>query len=144
MILGAQLLGAGLSQAQSSKVIGIWSVEVTFGNGQSRSLRFEARESGKGSFSMTGPRPVLTVPAGPSVAGWTQSDQGAVIFSGPVQFPLGNVGLERGTLVLKGTIGAEGAITGEALFFAVDQDWKDLKAKPSKSGSFKATRAAAG
>jgi len=38
------------TQAQSSNVIGSWKVEITFGNGDGRSFRFEARESGKGSF----------------------------------------------------------------------------------------------
>ncbi len=62
------------------------------------------------------------------------------MFSGPVEFPLGNVGRDAGTLVLKGKFGTDGAITGEAIFFPVDQDPKDPKARPSKSGSFKAIR----
>ena len=50
LIVFAQIVGVGLSQAQSSNVIGSWKVEITFGNGDGRSFRFEARESGKGSF----------------------------------------------------------------------------------------------
>ena len=64
------------------------------------------------------------------------------MISGPVQFPLGNVGLDRGTLVLKGKLGTDGSITGEARFFPIDQNPSDPTAKPSKSGTFKATRAA--
>ena len=82
--------------------------------------------------------------AGPSEAKWIQGDEGSVTFSGPVEFPLGNVGRDAGTLVLKGKFGTEGSITGGATFFRLDQDPKDPKARPSKSGSFKAIRATGG
>ena len=36
--------------------MGSWKVEITFGNGESRSFRFEAGESGKGSFLLVDPR----------------------------------------------------------------------------------------
>ena len=141
LIVFAQILGIGLSQAQPSNVIGSWKVEITFGNGNSRSLRFEARESGKGSFQLLDPRSKVWGPARPSEAKWTQSDEGSVMFSGTVEFLLGNVGRDAGTLVLKGKFGKEGTITGTATFFPLDQDPKDPKANPSKSGRFKATRA---
>ena len=136
----AHLFGVGLSQMQSANVIGSWTVEITFGNGESRSLRFDARESGKGSFLLLDPRLKFWGPAKPSEAEWTQGDDNSVMFSGSVQFPLGNVGLDRGTLVMKGKFGTEGSITGEAMFYPLDQDPKDPKARPSKSGSFKAIR----
>ena len=141
LIVFAQIFGAGSFQAQSPNVIGSWKVEITFGNGESRSFRFEAGESGKGSFLLLDPRLKSWGPARPSEAKWTQSHEGSVMFSGPVEFPLGNVGRDAGTLVLKGKFGTEGSITGEAKFFRLDQDPKDPKASPSKSGSFKATRA---
>ena len=43
LIVVAQIFGAGSFQAQSPNVIGSWKVEITFGNGESRSFRFEAR-----------------------------------------------------------------------------------------------------
>ena len=140
LIVFAHLFGVGLSQVQSSNVIGSWKLEITFSNGESRSLRFEARESGKGSFLLLDPRLKFWGPAKPSEAKWTQDDEGSVVFSGPVEFPLGNVGRDAGTLVVKGKFGTEGSITGEAQFFPLDQDPKDPKAKPSKSGTFKAIR----
>jgi hypothetical protein len=142
LIAFAQILGVGLSQSQSSNVIGSWKVEITFGNGDTRSFRFEARESGKGSFLLLDPRLKVWGPARPSEATWTQGDEGSVMFSGTVDFPLGNVGRDAGTLVLKGKFGTEGTITGRATFFRLDQDPKDAKATPSKSGSFKAIRVA--
>ena len=144
LIVVAQIFGAGSFQAQSPNVIGSWTVEITFGNGESRSLRFEARGSGKGSFLLLDPRLKVWGPARPSEATWTQGDEGSLTVSGPVEFPLGNVGRDAGTLVLKGKFGTEGSITGAAVFFRVDQDPKDPKATPSKSGSFKAIRATGG
>ena len=140
LIVFAQIFG-GSSQAQPPNVIGSWKVEITFGNGESRSFRFEARDSGKGSFLLLDPKLKFWGPAKPSEAKWTQSHEGSVTLSGPVEFLLGNVGREAGTLVLTGKLGTEGSITGEARFFPLDQDPKDPKASPSKSGRFKATRA---
>ncbi len=144
LIVFAQLLGVGLIQAQSSNVFGSWKVEITFGNGDSRSLRFEGRESGKGSFLLLDSRLKVWGPARPSEAKWTQGDEGAVMFSGKVEFPLGNVGRDAGTLVLKGKFGTEGTITGGATFFRLEQDGKDPEARPSKSGSFNAIRVTGG
>jgi hypothetical protein len=121
-------------------MIGNWKLEITFGNGENRSLRFEARESGKGSFLPFIPRPDQIGSTALSAAKWTQGDAGSVTFSGAVEFPLGNVGRDAGTLVLKGKSGNGGTITGEAKFFPLDQDPTDPKAAPSKSGSFKAIR----
>lgn len=139
LVIFAQAFGASLSQAQSVNVIGGWEVEITFGNGESRSVRFEARGSGKGSFQLGGPK-AAAWGTGPSEAKWTQSDDGSVMVSGTVEFPIGNVGRDAGRLVLKGNFGKGGVIAGEAVFFPLDQDPNDPKAKASKSGTFKAIR----
>ncbi len=109
-----------------------------FENGVSHTLRLETRDSGKGSFQLVDPISKVWGFSKPSEAKWTEGDQGSMTFSGPMEFPLGNVGRDAGTLVLKGKFGTKGSITGEAKFFQLDQDPKD--AKPSKSGTFKATR----
>jgi hypothetical protein len=142
LIVFAQIFGVGSFHAQSPNVIGSWKVEITFGNGENRSFRFEAAESGKGSFQLLDPRLKTWGSARPSEAKWTQSHEGSVTFSGPVEFPLGNVGRDAGTLVLTGSLGTGGSITGEAKFFPLGQDPKDPKASPSKSGRFNATRTA--
>jgi hypothetical protein len=144
LILLAQLLGVGLSQAQSSNVIGSWRVDIAFENGGGRSLRFEARESGNGSFRVLDPKLKAWGPAVPSEAKWTQSADGSVTFSGLVEFLIGNIGRDAGTLVLKGKFGNGDAIAGAATFFPTDQSPNDPKATPSKSGTFKATRITGG
>jgi hypothetical protein len=128
------------SDAQPSNIVGEWKIEVTFTNGQTRSLQFQAQPAGKGSFHLVMPDPIRTVQPDMPGAKWIQHDTQTVTFSGPVQFPLGNVAIERGTLVLNGKLGADQSITGEARFFPEDQDPAKPDSKPSKTGTFKAVR----
>jgi hypothetical protein len=134
----AQICGAALSQAQSPNMIGSWKVGITFMNGESRSLRFDAQGAGKGTFLLLDPKLNVWGPAKPSEAKWTQGDGNSVTFSGPVEFMLGNVGRDAGTLVFKGKFETESLVTGEVEFSPLVGD------RPSKSGTFKAIRAAGG
>ena len=45
-----QISIAACSHAQPPAVVGSWKVEITFAHGESRSLRFDAQDGGKGSF----------------------------------------------------------------------------------------------
>jgi hypothetical protein len=138
LILIAQTCIAALSQAQSPHMIGSWKVDITFTNGESRSLQFDAQGAGKGSFLLLDPRSKAWGPGKPSEAKWTQGEGNAVTFSGPVEFPLGNVGRDAGTLVFKGKLETETSITGEVDFSPLIGD------QPSKHGTFKAVRAGGG
>ena len=71
--------------------------------------------------------------AKPSEAKWTQGEGNAVTFSGAVEFPIGNVGRDAGTLVFKGKFETPDLITGEVDFSPLVGD------RPSKSGTFKAS-----
>ena len=133
-----QTCGVGLTQAQSPNMIGRWKVEITFPNGDNRSLRFEAQGAGKGSLLLLDPRSNVWEPARPSEAKWTQGDGNSVTFSGAVEFPMGNVGRDAGTLVFKGKFETESLIAGEVEFSPLVGDG------PSKIGTFKAIRAASG
>jgi hypothetical protein len=144
LLLTTQLFGVAFSWADSRNVVGSWLAKITFGNGELRSFRIEAFESGKSSFLLLDPQSRVWGPAKPSAGKWSEDDKGWVTFSGEVEFPLGNVGRSAGMLVLKGKFAADGAIAGTARFFPADQDAKDGKAKPSKSGTFKATRTTSG
>ena len=93
LMVFAQICGTALSQAQSPSMVGSWKVDITFTNGESRSLRFDAQGSGKGTLLLLLPRPSLVERAKPSEAKWTQGDQNSVTFSGAVEFSIGNVGL---------------------------------------------------
>lgn len=139
LVVLVQMLDAGRAPAGTASIAGSWKVAVTFVNGESRSLRFEAVESGKGSFALSVPGPTQTAGTDPATGSWSRSGD-VVIFSGPIQFPLGNVGLERGTLVLRGKVASDGSIGGAASFFSADQEPRGAGARPAKSGTFTAGR----
>lgn len=138
LMLIFQTCSVALAEAQSSNMIGRWKVEITFPNGDNRSLRFEAQGAGKGSFLLVDPRSTFWESAGPSEAKWTQGAGNSVTFSGAIEFPIGNVGRDAGTLVCKGKFEGESLIAGEVEFSPLVGDG------PSKSGTFKAIRAAGG
>jgi hypothetical protein len=121
-------------QGQSANMTGRWNVEINFADGSKRSLRFDAQADGKATFLVTDPMLTRWGPAKPSEAKWTQSDQNSVMFSGAVEFPLGNVGRDAGTLQFKGKLQTADSIVGEVEFAPLVGD------RPSKHGTFKATR----
>jgi hypothetical protein len=127
---------------QSSDLMGQWKIDITFEDQSKRSLRLDAEDSGTGSLLLEA-RSNWDEPAKPSQAKWTVGREKRVTISGPVEFPIGNVGRETGVLVLKGAFISGSKITGDIAFFTMDQDPMDPKATPSKTGKFEATRVSA-
>ena len=127
-----------MSETQSPNVIGVWNVEITFANNEHRAVRFEARADGKGSLAVADPRSKVWDGSKSSDAQWNRADQNSITFSGPVEFLLGNVGRDAGTLTCKGKFESPDSITGEADFSPLVGD------RPSKEGSFKAVRGGGG
>ena len=125
---------SALAATQSLNMIGKWKVEITFANEERRSLRFEAQGDGKGTLAMADPHSAAWGAAQPSEAKWSRGEGNAVTFSGPVEFLLGNVGRDAGTLLCKGKFETPDLITGEVEFSPLVGD------RPSKHGTFKATR----
>jgi hypothetical protein len=137
---------AAMAHAQSPTVIGHWNIEIAFGGGNKRSLRFNAQGparnaspsaaggEGKGSFEVVDPRLKAWGPGKPSEAKWTQGEGNSVTFSGPVEFMLGNVGRDAGTLTFNGKFEASDVITGEVEFAPLVGD------RPTRHGTFRATR----
>ena len=140
LLVAAQACGPTPTRAESPNFVGRWEVDFTFTDSTRHSLRFDAEASGKGSLLLQDPRSSLVEPAEPSDAVWTQTSEKGVTFSGPVEFPIGNVGRDQGTTVFKGTFETENLISGDLAFFPANQDPNDPKAVPSKTGTFKATR----
>lgn len=121
--------------AESPSLIGKWNVEITFANEEHRSVRFEAQSDGKGTLTPADPQSKAWGDAKPSEANWSRGEGKAVTFSGPVEFMLGNVGRDAGTLEFRGKFETSDLITGEVEFSPLVGD------RPSKHGSFRATRA---
>ena len=138
LMLIFQTCCVALTQAQSPNMIGRWNVEFTFGNEDHRSLRFDGQADGKGTFLLLDPRLKVWGPAKPSEAKWSPGEGNSVTFSGPVEFLIGNVGRDPGTLEFKGKFETDGSISGEVGFSSL------LGERPSKHGTFKAVRAGDG
>ena len=134
LTLIAQMCSIAMAEAQSPNLIGRWNVEITFANEQRRSLRFDAQGAGKGSFELLDPRAKVWGAATHFEAKWTLSDGNSVTFSGPMEFMLGNVGRDAGTLVFNGKFETADLITGEVEFSPL------IGERPSKHGTFKAAR----
>jgi len=130
----AQTCCIAMAQTQSPNMIGRWNVEVTCADGSKRALGFDAQDGGKGTLLVLDPRLKVWGPGKPSEAKWTREDQNSVTFTGPVEFMLGNVGRDAGTLTFRGKFGNAGLITGEVEFAPLVGD------RPSKHGTFKAVR----
>ena len=93
-------------------------------------MGFEAQGAGEGSFRLLDPQAKVWGPANPSKAKWTQGEDNAVTFSGPIGFPLGNVERAPGTLVFKGELETDGSLAGEVIFPLSEE--QPAKREPSK------------
>ena len=80
LIFGSITLSIAMSEAQSPNVIGTWNVEITFANDEHRSVRFDARGAGKGTFQLLEPKAHVWGADKPSEATWKQGEGNAVIF----------------------------------------------------------------
>ena len=106
---------AAVAHAQSPNMIESWKVDITFTNGESRSLRFDAQGRQR-LFPVV--RSTLEI-LGARQAFGGKVDSGrrnSVVFSGPVEFLIGNVGRDAGTLLFKGKFETDGSIRGEVEF----------------------------
>src|SRR5207245_5282300 len=108
---------------------------MTLANEQPPLLRFDAQGDGKGTFELLDPKAKVWGVATSSEAKWSRGEGNAVTFSGPVEFLLGNVGRDAGTLLCKGKFETPDLITGEVEFSPL------VGERPSKHGTFKGVRA---
>jgi hypothetical protein len=134
------LLRASCAQTQSFNLAGRWTVEFKFSGDKEHTLRFDAQSDGKGAFLLLDRVSSLLPPAEPTEARWEQAASDQATFSGAVEFPIGNVGRDAGTLVFKGKFDSADSISGKVSFFRLGQDLKNPATIPAKSGDFTAKR----
>ena len=135
LILIVNTCCSALAEAQSLNMTGKWNVEIAFADGIRHSLRVDAQGGGKGTLLLLDPKAKVWGGAKPSEGTWSRGEGNAVTFSGPMEFMLGNVGRDAGTLLFKGKFESPDVITGEVEFSPLVGD------RPSKHGTFKAMRA---
>jgi hypothetical protein len=135
LMLIVRMCCSTVALAQTPNMTGTWNVEITFANAH-HSLRFEAQDGGKGSLQLTDPAAKVWSGVKPSDAKWSRGNENSVTFSGPVEFLIGNVGRDAGTLTCKGKFETADLISGEVEFSP------SVGERPSKHGTFKATRSA--
>lgn len=123
-----------LTQGQSPKMTGKWNIKVSFAAGGQHSLRLDAQGDGKATFVVMDPIAKAWGETKPSAVTWTRGEGNSVTFSGPMEFLIGNVGRDAGTLTCKGKFETDDLITGEVEFSPLVGDG------PSKHGTFKAVR----
>jgi hypothetical protein len=134
LLLLVQTCFAAGVEAQSPTMIGHWNIEMTFHDGNKHALHFDAQGEGKGSFELVDPRAKAWGAPTHFEAKWTLKEGNSVTFTGPVEFMLGNVGRDAGTLMFKGKFESADLITGEVDFSPLVGD------RPTRHGTFKATR----
>jgi len=132
------VLMSNVSGAEAPNLIGSWKVEISFPNGEQRYVRFDAQGDGKGTLMVADPQSKVWGNAKPSEAKWSRAEGNAITFSGPVEFMLGNVGRDAGTLTFRGKFETADLITGEVEFSPL------VGERPSKHGTFKAVRVGGG
>jgi len=130
----AQVCCVALAQAQSPNVSGMWNVEISFAAGGQHSLRFDAQPDGKGIFVLMDPIAKAWGETKSSDARWTRGEAKSLTFSGPMEFPLGNIGRDAGTLTFKGRFETSDLIAGKVEFSPL------VGQRASKPGTFKAVR----
>ena len=138
LVMAVNTFSFVLAEAESPNMTGSWKVEITFANEQHRFLRFDAQSDGKGTLTVTDPQSKVWAGAKPSEAKWIRGEANSITFSGPVEFLIGNVGRDAGTLTFDGKFETPDLLTGEVEFSPL------VGERPSKHGTFKAVRAGGG
>ncbi len=134
MAQGQSPSSQGDESVRQADMIGKWNMEINFADGSKHALRFEAQGEGKGTLELLGPAAKAWGTPASWQAKWTLGKENDVTLSSPVEFMLGNVGRDAGTLVFKGKFETRRSITGEVEFAPL------IGERPSKNGTFKATR----
>lgn len=130
--------------AQSPSLIGRWKIELTFSGGEEHALEFNAVASGKGTYLLLDDRSNLLPPPESAQAEWKQVGRRQVRVSGEIEFPIGNVGRNAGTLTLQGSFNSPDSISGAVSFYPHGPGPKDPRKTPAKTGRFTAKRVSAG
>ena len=124
----------------SGKLTGRWQVSFALNGDAKKSLIFEPKAKGAGSFSLLDTGPDNKPVPDPVSAAWSELTNNRVSFSSEVEMPLGTCCREFGTLMFKGKFESPDSIKGTIVFVtSVDEEESPYKFH-SAVGTFTATR----
>jgi len=124
----------------SGKLTGRWQVSFALNGDAKKSLIFEPKAKGAGSFSLLDTGPDNKPVPDPVPAAWSELTNNRVSFSSEVEMPLGTCCREFGTLMFKGKFESADSIKGTIVFVtSVDEEESPYKFH-SAVGTFTATR----
>ena len=124
----------------NGKLTGRWQVSFALNGDAKKSLIFEPKAKGTGSFSLLDTGPDNKPVPDPVSAAWSELTNNRVSFSSEVEMPLGTCCREFGTLMFKGKFESPDSIKGTIVFVtSVDEEESPYKFH-SAVGTFTATR----
>ena len=124
----------------NGKLTGRWQVSFALNGDAKKSLIFEPKAKGTGSFSLLDTGPDNKPVPNPVSAAWSELTNNRVSFSSEVEMPLGTCCREFGTLMFKGKFESPDSIKGTIVFVtSVDEEESPYKFH-SAVGTFTATR----
>ena len=124
----------------NGKLTGRWQVSFALNGDAKKSLIFEPKAKGAGSFSLLDTGPDNKPVPDPVSAAWSALTNNRVSFSSEVEMPLGTCCREFGTLMFKGKFESPDSIKGTIVFVtSVDEEESPYKFH-SAVGTFTATR----
>ena len=124
----------------NGKLTGRWQVSFALNGDAKKSLIFEPKAKGAGSFSLLDTGPDNKPVPDPVSAAWSELTNNRVSFSSEVEMPLGTCCRECGTLMFKGKFESPDSIKGTIVFVtSVDEEESPYKFH-SAVGTFTATR----
>ena len=127
-------------QAAPAKLTGRWQVSFALNGDAKKSLIFEPKAKGAGSFSLLDTGPDNKPVPDPVPAAWSELTNNRVSYSGEVELPLGTCCGEFGTLIFKGKFQSADSIKSTLIFVtSVDEEESAYKFH-SAIGTFTATR----
>ncbi len=118
---------------QSPNATGRWVIELNLSNSRPHKIQLEFQGNGNATYLLLDNISSLNPPPVALKATWNTATDGRTEVSGSIEFPIGNVGIEAGTLTLTGTFSDANTFTGSANF-------TNDAIKQTKSGNFTARR----
>ena len=133
-LTGMLSFGSLVASAQESPLAGRWQITIVFANAREHKIQFDALGSGAGTLLLLDEVSNLNPPASLNKAEWKGETSAQFALSGDVEFPIGNVGVDAGTLHFEGTVNTPDSISGTVTFT------RKVSGQITQQGSFTADR----